>query len=81
MTIEADEASVQASRPREGYEITLPNGVPVRLASADTDLIIGGNLFRASPIRRGELEQSTGDDETLEIMLPTEHPIVQRYLG
>jgi hypothetical protein len=74
-----DEASVEANQPREGYEITLPNGV-FRLASGGRNVLIQGNVYLASPIRRGELRSIAGEDETLEVTLPITHPICQRYL-
>jgi uncharacterized phage protein (TIGR02218 family) len=73
-----DETGVETSQPREAYEITVP-GTTWRLASGVRDIVIDGNAYTASPIRRGTVGPSpTTAPVEFTFELPVSHPLVQR---
>lgn len=74
-----DESSTQDGRPREGYDFIMP-AVTYRLASADRDITIDGNVYKKSPVQRGEIfVNAAANAQDLEVTLPLAHPIAQRY--
>lgn len=79
MTYLADEQSVEDGRPREGYLFEIP-AQTWRLASGDRDIVIGGATFHKSQVSRGPLQLSQSHSaEELEVMLPVDHAIPQRW--
>lgn len=81
MTFDADEKSIEDSRPRECFEFVLPT-VTYRLTSATRDVVIDGQTYRAGTIQRGEIGvpvigASPGE---LEITMLVSHALPQRWL-
>lgn len=81
MTYDADETGIETSRPREAYEFVLP-AVTYRFTSAEVDMEVGGQTYRAVPIRRSALAPAIGDGSRgeIEIEMNVSNPVAQRYL-
>lgn len=74
-----DEASVQESRPREGYHIVSPIG-EFFLHSGTRDISIAGTVYYASAIERGPIQLSPINmSKEMTISLPVSHALAQRY--
>jgi hypothetical protein len=80
MTYATDEASVQDSQPREGYEIIFPQ-ITYRITSGEQNVVIQGATYTAEPAMRGDVVQSTiTNKKELEITLPVNHAVVRRWI-
>jgi hypothetical protein len=76
---ETAEASIQDSAPREFFDIALPT-VTYRVASGNRDLNIGGLIYTAIPVARGEISVDTAKSRReLELSLPINHAVAQRW--
>lgn len=75
------ESSIQNSLPREIFEITAGTTV-YRIATADRDVLYGGNIYTASAVARGSvaIPNFTGQAD-FELLLPIDHPLVGRYFS
>lgn len=82
MGFDADETSIEDSRPRDGYVFELPL-VTYRFTSGTRPLVIDGQRFRPETIRRGSIKLSTGDGSPgeLEIEIIATHPLVRSLLS
>lgn len=75
-----DEASAEASQPREGIEIVLPAEV-FRIATGTRDVVIDGAKYIATPSARTEFPvPEPGQSSTPQLVLPAAHSFVQRYM-
>src|SRR5262249_34876805 len=75
-----DEASTEASEPREFADITYA-GTTLRIAFGDRDMRVGGVLYTAIPAARGAIEVGgVGKQVELTLTLPIDHTLVKRYL-
>jgi len=86
LTFQQDDRSVEGSRPVELFTFTSQRAVdPViaRSTSYHRDVVFGGFLYTARPIRRGGSPTgnmtTTTDDMTIEV--PTSDPVAQFYLA
>ncbi len=75
------EGSVQDSEPREYFSISINGGVTIyRHTSGSRDLTIGGQVFTAIAMQRGELTVTMpGEEAEMTLALPIDHPYVRRY--
>jgi uncharacterized phage protein (TIGR02218 family) len=76
-----DEGSVDASEPREFFDITMGATV-YRLTSGTRDISIDGVLYKAEAMTRRSLgvpQLSRAGDQSLSVILRVNHPIVRRW--
>lgn len=77
-----DEASIEASEPREFYEIVQSAAVTYYIASGERDVVYGGNTYVANPVARTGVGIVTSSGNfALTLRLPLSHPLAQRYLA
>lgn len=80
MTYLADEASPEASQPREVIRIVM-SLVEYRIATGTRDVVVNGKTYTAGTSARDEVaiasSKATGG---VSIRLPITHPVVQRWL-
>lgn len=78
-----DEASSDASEPRELFDITI-SATTYYLTSASRDIVYLGNRYISEAINRGPTDvaqvRENGSNE-IEIKLRVDHPIVRRWLA
>lgn len=80
-TFDDDEQSIEASQPREGFEIVYGT-TTYRLASGSRDIIINGNKYVASSVGRTEIEVSgAGSAKSVSMTIAASHPLVARYVA
>lgn len=73
------ETSQESSRPLEIYEIEIGTQV-LRYTSAEDDLGVDGEVYRATSIARGPLEAGADSSARgLTVTLPSNNELVQRY--
>lgn len=80
MSFLTDETGADTSKPRDLYFIRLSTGVVYYLTSASRDIPYDGHVYKATPMLRGTIGITTaGQDKSLELTLPINHPIVKRW--
>ncbi len=80
MTFDADESSVESSRPVELYKFAQGND-DFLYTSAEDDITIGLDVYRAIPIRRTAPVQGAEDrDRDIQVVVPATDSFVQQYI-